>query len=85
MPVDQPAVFFWLPLALTASFFQEIGGETGVVIGETTFGKGTVQSLLDLDDYAPSDKPGMGAKRETVQRKVMFAGAGGRVGARRPG
>ena len=23
----------------------------GVIIGETTFGKGTVQSLLDLDDY----------------------------------
>jgi len=38
----------------------------GVIIGETTFGKGTVQSLLDLDDYAPSDKPGMGQLKITM-------------------
>ena len=37
-----------------------------VVIGEPTFGKGTVQSLLDLDDYAPSDKPGMGQLKITM-------------------
>jgi carboxyl-terminal processing protease len=40
--------------------------ERGVVIGEPTFGKGTVQSLLDLDDYAPSDKPGMGQLKITM-------------------
>jgi carboxyl-terminal processing protease len=38
----------------------------GLVIGEPTFGKGTVQSLLDLDDYAPSDKPGMGQLKITM-------------------
>jgi len=37
-----------------------------VIIGEPTFGKGTVQSLLDLDDYAPSDNPGMGQLKITM-------------------
>jgi carboxyl-terminal processing protease len=37
-----------------------------VIIGEPTFGKGTVQSLLDLDDYASSDKPGMGQLKITM-------------------
>jgi len=47
-----------------AAAIQDYG--RGVIIGETTFGKGTVQSLLDLDDYAPSDKPGMGQLKITM-------------------
>ena len=47
-----------------AAAIQDYG--RGVVIGETTFGKGTVQSLLNLDDYAPSDKPGMGQLKITM-------------------
>lgn len=37
----------------------------GIVIGEPTFGKGTVQSLLDLDEYALSDTPRMGQLKIT--------------------
>ena len=37
----------------------------GVIIGEPTFGKGTVQSLLDLDDYGLSDSARMGQLKIT--------------------
>jgi carboxyl-terminal processing protease len=47
-----------------AAAIQDYG--RGVVVGEPTFGKGTVQSLLDLDDYAPADKPGMGQLKITM-------------------
>lgn len=39
--------------------------ERGVIIGEPTFGKGTVQSLLDLDEYGLSDHPRMGQLKIT--------------------
>jgi carboxyl-terminal processing protease len=47
-----------------AAAIQDYG--RGLIIGEPTFGKGTVQSLLDLDDYAPSDTPGMGQLKITM-------------------
>ena len=39
--------------------------DRGVIIGEPTFGKGTVQSLLDLDEYGMSDTPRMGQLKIT--------------------
>jgi carboxyl-terminal processing protease len=47
-----------------AAAIQDYG--RGLIIGETTFGKGTVQSLLDLGDYAPSDAPSMGHLKITM-------------------
>ena len=47
-----------------AAAIQDYG--RGLVIGETTFGKGTVQSMLDLDDYASSDRPGLGQLKITM-------------------
>jgi carboxyl-terminal processing protease len=47
-----------------AAAIQDYG--RGLIIGEPTFGKGTVQSLLDLDDYAPSDSPRMGQLKITM-------------------
>ena len=47
-----------------AAAIQDYG--RGLIIGEPTFGKGTVQSLLDLDDYAPSDAASMGQLKITM-------------------
>jgi carboxyl-terminal processing protease len=47
-----------------AAAIQDYG--RGLIIGEPTFGKGTVQSLLDLDDYAPKDSPSMGQLKITM-------------------
>lgn len=46
-----------------AAAIQDYG--RGLIIGEPTFGKGTVQSLLDLDEYALSDSPRMGQLKIT--------------------
>jgi carboxyl-terminal processing protease len=47
-----------------AAAIQDYG--RGVVVGEPTFGKGTVQSLIDLDDYAPSDTASAGQLKLTM-------------------
>jgi len=48
-----------------AAAIQDYG--RGLIIGETTFGKGTVQNLVDLDDYAQSSDAGkMGQLKITM-------------------
>ena len=48
-----------------AAAIQDYG--RGLIIGETTFGKGTVQNLVDLDDYArPGDSGKMGQLKITM-------------------
>ncbi len=48
-----------------AAAIQDYG--RGLIIGETTFGKGTVQNLVDLDDYARSGDAGkMGQLKITM-------------------
>lgn len=46
-----------------AAAIQDYG--RGIIIGEPTFGKGTVQSLLDLDEYGMNDAPRMGQLKIT--------------------
>jgi carboxyl-terminal processing protease len=55
-----------------AAAIQDYG--RGLIIGEPTFGKGTVQSLLDLDDYAPSDSPAMGQLKITMAQFFRIDG-----------
>ncbi len=47
-----------------AAAIQDYG--RGVIIGEPTFGKGTVQNLVDLDDVARNEKPIFGEVKMTI-------------------
>ena len=55
-----------------AAAIQDYG--RGLIIGEPTFGKGTVQSLIDLDDYAPADAPSMGQLKITMAQFFRING-----------
>jgi carboxyl-terminal processing protease len=55
-----------------AAAIQDYG--RGLIIGEPTFGKGTVQSLLDLDEYALSDSPRMGQLKITQAQFFRVSG-----------
>jgi carboxyl-terminal processing protease len=46
----------------------------GVIIGEPTFGKGTVQNLLNMDDMARNEKPTFGDLKMTVQQFFRING-----------
>jgi len=48
----------------------------GLVVGEPTFGKGTVQNLVDLDRFAQSDseKPQLGELKMTIQEFFRING-----------
>ncbi|MFM9967721.1 MAG: carboxy terminal-processing peptidase [Burkholderiales bacterium] len=55
-----------------AAAIQDYG--RGVVIGESSFGKGTVQSVIDLDRNASSDRPSLGGLRLTIAQFFRING-----------
>ena len=55
-----------------AAAIQDYG--RGVIIGEPTFGKGTVQNLLNMDDLARNEKPTYGDLKMTVQQFFRING-----------
>ncbi len=55
-----------------AAAIQDYG--RGVIIGEPTFGKGTVQNLVDLDDVAHNEKPAFGEVKMTIAQFFRING-----------
>jgi carboxyl-terminal processing protease len=49
--------------------------QRGLVIGEPSFGKGTVQTLINLDEVARSEKPELGELRLTVAQFFRINGS----------
>ncbi len=48
----------------------------GFIVGESTFGKGTVQNLIDLDRYAKKDSGPLGQLKVTVAQFFRVSGEG---------
>ncbi|MDR3369088.1 carboxy terminal-processing peptidase [Rhodoferax sp.] len=55
-----------------AAAIQDYG--RGVIIGQPSFGKGTVQSMIDLDELAKSAKPQLGELKMTVAQFFRVSG-----------
>ncbi|MCF7989502.1 MAG: carboxy terminal-processing peptidase [Thiohalocapsa sp.] len=55
-----------------AGAIQDYG--RGLIVGEPTFGKGTVQTLIDLDRYVPGDADDLGRLRLTMAEFFRVSG-----------
>ncbi len=73
---DEPGMAWDGPMAVLVNRYSASASEIfaaaiqdyqrGLVVGEPTYGKGTVQNLVNLDDYAPVDKKRMGQLKLTM-------------------
>ena len=55
-----------------AAAIQDYG--RGIIIGETSFGKGTVQSVVDLDELVKNEKPKFGELKMTIAQFFRING-----------
>lgn len=75
---DSNSVFYDGPLTVLTSRLSASASEIfsaaiqdykrGVIIGERTFGKGTVQNLINLQQYIPSEKEALGQLKLTTAK-----------------
>ncbi|MCF6262639.1 MAG: carboxy terminal-processing peptidase [Xanthomonadales bacterium] len=81
---DDPGVAWDGPMAVLVNRYSASASEIfaaaiqdyqrGLVVGEPTYGKGTVQNLVNLDDYSPGDKKRLGQLKLTVAQFFRING-----------
>lgn len=65
-----------------AAAIQDYG--RGVIIGEQSFGKGTVQTIIDLDQIAQNEKPELGELKMTIAQFFRINGGTTQLGGVTP-
>ncbi|MCK6618310.1 MAG: carboxy terminal-processing peptidase [Cyclobacteriaceae bacterium] len=81
---DDPAIVYTGPLIVLINRFSASASEIfagaiqdyhrGVVVGESSFGKGTVQSIIELDRYVNYPKEEVGSLKLTFQKFYRVTG-----------
>jgi carboxyl-terminal processing protease len=82
---DDPSIAYGGPLVVLTNRFSASASEIfagaiqdyhrGVVVGESTFGKGTVQTVVDLSRFIPNVKEDVGELKLTFQKFYRVTGS----------